>query len=172
MQRVGKQLQHYLRPLSPDDNEAIRALIQRVMPEFGAVGPGFSIMDAELQDMAQAYEAEDSAYFVISDSEGRIVAGSGVGPLVGGTPGLAELKKMYAERSVRGLGLGRALMDACLNFAIGAGYRQIYLESMSVMAEARTLYQAYGFKTLQQPIGNTGHHGCDIYMLRDLATGA
>jgi putative acetyltransferase len=36
------------------------------------------------------------------------------------------------------------------------------------MHAAINLYKKYGFYELKAPIGNTGHCGCDVWMLKDL----
>ncbi len=168
MQQLGSTHQFSLRPIEPEDNDAIRQLIERVMQEYGAVGPGFSIVDAELTAMAEAYQADKHRYFVVTDRVGKVVAGSGVAPLLGAGASVAELRKMYSDPAVRGQGLGRALLRACIDFARQSGYRRLYIESMSTMREACSLYSTFGFKRRQKPLGNTGHHGCDVYMLLDL----
>jgi putative acetyltransferase len=44
-----------LRTIRPGDNPQVAGIIRSVMTEFGAVGPGFSIMDPEVDHMYEAY---------------------------------------------------------------------------------------------------------------------
>ena len=53
-----------IRPITAGDDEAISAIIRRVMTEYGATGSGTSIADAELRRMSSAYRGNRSAYFV------------------------------------------------------------------------------------------------------------
>ena len=54
-----------IRPITVSDDAAMAAIIRRVMPEFGADGPGFAIHDAEVDRMCEAYAQLHSAYFVV-----------------------------------------------------------------------------------------------------------
>ncbi|HJU40797.1 MAG TPA: GNAT family N-acetyltransferase [Tahibacter sp.] len=156
-----------LRPIRPDDDAAIAAIIRTVMPEFGADGPGFAIHDAEVDHMARAYAAPGAAYFVV-ERDGVVEGGGGVAALDGGEPGVCELRKMYFLPSLRGLGAGRALIARCLDAARALGYRRCYLETLAGMHGAQRLYEATGFQRIAAPMGGTGHFSCDRYYLKSL----
>ena len=86
-----------IRPVGPQDNSQLATLIRTVMPEFGASGPGYAIMDAEVDDMYGAYNAhgDRAAYWVVVDkSTGELQGGGGFAPLQGGDAGTCELRKM------------------------------------------------------------------------------
>jgi putative acetyltransferase len=161
-----------LRPIQPSDDAAMAAVIRRVMPEFGADGPGFAIHDAEVDAMAEAYADPRSAYFVVLDDEGRLLGGAGIGPLAGGDGATCELRKMYVLPEGRGQGLGRRLMAACLDAARARGYGRCYLETLTGMDQAQALYRAVGFQALCEPLGRTGHGGCDRWFALNLTEGA
>jgi putative acetyltransferase len=55
-----------------------------------------------------------------------------------------------------------------LDAARQAGYRRCYLETLGTMGEARRLYEKHRFESIDAPLGNTGHSGCDQWMVRDL----
>lgn len=61
--------------------------------------------------------------------------------------GHLELKTMRASRSVRGTGLGRALLRHALDAARASGARRVSLETGAgpVFEAARGLYRAHGF---------------------------
>jgi putative acetyltransferase len=133
------------------------------MPEYGAAGPGYSIMDPEVDAMFEAYANDGSRYFVL-ELESAVCGGSGFGPLLGSSdPGVAELRKMYLLRSTRGAGWGRAILDACVAGARVANYRTLYLETLECMTEARRLYERRGFTRRGSPAGATGHTKCDAW---------
>ena len=48
------------------------------------------------------------------------------------------------------------------------GYTQVYLESMPELSKAVTIYENVGFQRINQPLGNSGHCGCDIWMVKTL----
>ena len=43
-----------IRPITARDNPAMADIIRRVMPEFGADGPGFAIHDADVDGLYDA----------------------------------------------------------------------------------------------------------------------
>jgi len=51
----------------------------------------------------------------------------------------------------KGRGLGRALMEACVERAKAAGAPRLYLETNSVLAPALSLYRSFGFKQIAPP---------------------
>ena len=65
-----------IRPITAADNAAVASIIRRVMPEFGADGPGFAIHDAEVDDMCAAYAILRAAYFVV-EKDGVVMGGGG-----------------------------------------------------------------------------------------------
>ena len=156
------------RPIQPQDDPAVAALIRRVMPEFGADGPGFAIHDPEVNHMNAAYSVPGAAYFVVEDIDGRLVGGAGIAALTGGEAGVCELRKMYFLPEARGQGMGERLLRHCLEAAKGLGYRTCYLETLTGMDQALRLYAKLGFQPLCAPLGRTGHGGCDHWFALEL----
>jgi putative acetyltransferase len=157
-----------IRPIEAADEPAMAAVIRTVMPEFGAQGPGFAIMDPEVDHMARAYDRPRAAYWVVVDDAGRVVGGGGLAPLEHGDADVCELRKMYFLPEARGRGLGRAMIDKALEAARGFGFKRCYLETLTGMDAAQALYQKLGFRRLDARMGDTGHFGCNRYYLLDL----
>lgn len=155
-----------IRTITPGDSPAVAAIIRRVMPEFGADGPGFAIHDSEVDDMAAAYARPGWVYYVI-ELDGRVCGGGGIAPL-DGEPGTCELRKMYFLPELRGRGAGAALIARCLQQASTMGYRQCYLETLTGMDAAQKLYEKNGFRRIPAALGNTGHFSCNRFYLRAL----
>lgn len=156
-----------IRPIRPEDDAAVAAIIRSVMTEFGAVGPGYSINDAEVDTMFESYAGERAAYFVVDDG-GEIIGGGGVAPLDGAAPEVCELRKMYFLPEARGRGLGRAMLDRCLASARELGFAQCYLETLAGMDDARRLYEGAGFRRIEGSMGATGHTSCNRFYVMDL----
>jgi len=157
------------RPIRPEDDASVAAIIRHVMPEFGADGPGFALHDPEVDHLSAAYAIPGAAYFVVVNEDGKVVGGAGVAALDGGEPEVCELRKMYFLPEVRGQGMGEALLRHCLTVAQDLGYRTCYLETLTGMDQALKLYGKVGFRPLCAPMGRTGHGGCDHWFARDLA---
>ena len=75
-------------------------------------------------------------------------AGQQVGSIaiVGREAGAAQLRWFLVHPDVRGSGLGRRLVDAALTFCRTAGYRSVYLWTVSGLDAAARLYVAAGFR--------------------------
>lgn len=156
-----------IRPIEPGDNMAMAAIIRRVMPEFGADGPGFAIHDAEVDGMYEAYAQPRCAYFVV-ERDGVVIGGGGVAPLENAEPDVCELRKMYFLSEARGIGAGAAMMQRCLDAARARGFRRCYLETLTGMDAAQALYKRSGFMPLCAPMGGTGHFSCDRFFILEL----
>ncbi len=152
-----------IRPIRTEDDPAVAKLIRTVMPEFGAVGPGFAIMDPEVDHMTAAYPPPRARYWVVVDEAGAVVGGGGFAQLVGGDPGTCELRKMYFLPSARGQGVGEKLLRLCLAEAKQAGFTRCYLETLTGMDSAQKLYQKVGFERISCAEGATGHSSCDRF---------
>jgi len=156
-----------VRLIQPRDNDAVKAIIKSVMPEFGASSPGFAIHDPEVEDMFAAYTKSRSAYFVC-EANTNVVGGGGIAQLQGGDEQTCELKKMYFLPEGRGKGYAQLLLTDCLEAARSHHYKYCYLETFNTMHQAMKLYERNGFKKIDGPMGNTGHFACDIFYLLEL----
>ena len=156
-----------IREIELDDNPKIAKAIRSVLIEMGVPKVGTAYEDTALDCMAETYDESKKAYFVVADGN-TILGGAGVSPLDNYDGNICELQKMYFMPQVRGRGLGSELMKKCLTFAKNAGFEQCYLETLPYMKDARKLYKKVGFKSLEKPLGNTGHYSCTEWMIKDL----
>jgi GNAT superfamily N-acetyltransferase len=70
--------------------------------------------------------------------------------LASDAPGVASLRALIVDPGARRRGIGRLLIDRCVEFARAAGYRRIELGTTSDLAGARRLYDAAGFRLVDE----------------------
>ena len=161
------QSNYTIRPIQKKDNAQVARVIRDVMTEFKAVGEGYSIGDAEVDDMFGNYKDKRSCYYVITLDE-AVVGCGGIAPLAGGGKTTCELRKMFFLPATRGIGLGRRLLLLLLDQARKRGYKKCYLETLDRMWQANELYKKNGFQLLDGPMGKTGHCSCDRWYCLEL----
>lgn len=157
-----------IRTIQPGDNAAIANIIRTALTEFGANKPGTVFYDDTTDHLFELFASTPKSGYFIAEKDGVIVGGAGYFPTEGLPGTTCELVKMYLNASVRGMGLGRKMIDYVLAAAKEAGYEEVYLETMPELNKAVKVYEQFGFHYLQGPMGNSGHNGCDIWMLRKL----
>jgi putative acetyltransferase len=81
--------------------------------------------------------------------------------------GIFELAKLAVAPQVRGQGLGRALVEACLCLARRRGISRMVLVSSSRLGAALTLYESVGFRRRPLP-PDVPYATADVYMEIDL----
>ena len=77
-----------------------------------------------------------------------------------------EVAKMTVTEHARGTGLGKLLMQACIDKAQMMGAPRLYLETNSSLAPAVGLYHAMGFVDL--PACDTPYARCNVWMERKI----
>ena len=156
-----------IRQLRNEDNPELAHIIRAVLTEFKANKPGTVYYDPTTDDLHSVFSKPGSLYW-IAEKDGKMVGGSGVYPTEGLPDGCCELVKLYLLPEARGIGLGKQLIERCFESALQLGYKQMYLETMPELTNAMGLYEHCGFEYLRGPMGNSGHFGCDMWMLKPL----
>ena len=143
-------------------------IIRNSLEEFKANKPGTVYYDPTTDNLSEVFKTPGSKYFVIEEN-GIILGGGGIYPTQNLPADTCELVKLYLSNAARGKGLGKLLLEKCFAAARQTGYEKMYLETMPELNIAVPLYEKTGFTYLQAPLGNSGHDGCDIWMIKDLS---
>ena len=141
-----------IHPLRDGEPEATRAVIQRANAEFAAQVPAgfFASYLASALDLEGRRAAGGEV--LVAERDGRIVGtityfrdanDEGMGP--GFPPGTAGIRATAVDPASRGLGLGVALVEACLDRARADGAAAIALHTAAFMTAAMGLYERSGF---------------------------
>ena len=157
-----------VRTIQQEDNAAIANVIRTTLKEFGANHPGTVYYDEATDHLYESFSTTPRSIYHVAEWNGEIVGGGGIFPTSGLPEDTCELVKMYLLPQVRSIGLGRLLIQKSIDFAKDAGYQQIYLETMPELKQALNTYAKFGFEYINHPMGNTGHFGCDLWMLKKL----
>jgi putative acetyltransferase len=156
-----------IRPIQKTDNPQIAEVIRSVfiIDDYPKIGTAFA--DVQLDFMFETYSKPNSIYFVIEDND-KIIGGGGIAPLENGDDTFCELQKMYFLHEARGKGLGKEIIEMCLQKAKEFGFEKCYLETLPNMLQAQKLYSKLGFEYINSSLGNTGHSSCPVFMLKNL----
>jgi len=157
----------YLREIQPGDDRELATIIRASLMEFGAAKPGTVYFDPTTDHLSELFKTAGSRYFVAMEGE-VLLGGAGIFPTEALPGKTCELVKLYLKSSARGKGIGKQLMRACEENAARLGYEHIYLESMPELNIAVPLYEKMGYQYLPAPLGNSGHTGCGIWMLKGI----
>jgi putative acetyltransferase len=157
-----------IRPIAQADNKAMATIIRTALTEFGANKPGTVFYDDTTDHLFELFQSAPLSAYYVAEKNGELIGGAGIFPTEGLPANTCELVKMYLHKSARGMGLGRFMIDQCILTAKEKGFTQIYLETMPELKKAVSVYEKFGFHYLNGPMGNSGHNGCDIWMLRNI----
>jgi putative acetyltransferase len=155
------------RNIEERDNKELADLIRTVFREFRIDRPGTVYYDPTTDDLYKLFRATGSVYW-IAEENGAMAGGCGIYPTPFLPEGCAELVKFYLLPGFRGKGIGRALMEKCFESARQMSYSQLYLESLPELSKAVSMYIKSGFRHIPHALGNSGHFGCNIWMVKDL----
>jgi len=156
-----------IRLIEPSDNASLAIIIRNALTEFNANRPGTVYFDESTDYLYELFKTGKGIYYV-AVMNNAIVGGGGIFPTAGLDADTCELVKMYLAPVARGKGLGKMLMQECLDTAQKEGYKKVYLETMPELVIAVPMYETFGFEYLKGPLGHSGHNGCGIWMLKEL----
>src|SRR5438552_8051046 len=127
-------------PFEEHHTGGVLALIGGVFAEYGLTFEPTGY-DADLTRIPGTYFRAGGAFWVLED-DGRVVGTVAVVPL---SPTDVEIKRVYLDASLRGQGLGKALIEHALNWASGRGHTRVKLWSDVKFTRSHIMYERLGF---------------------------
>jgi putative acetyltransferase len=124
------------------DRTAAAEVIHQVLAEYG-LGWEPDGADRDVLEVEACYIETDGEFWVV-ESDGQVVATGAYFPIQRGEQA-AEIRKMYLLPRLRGQGLGSFLLEQLEKAIAARGYRQIWIETASVLKEAVQLYEKNGY---------------------------
>ncbi len=170
-----------LRPLADTDSiEALTALLHRAYAPLGAAGMNFTAVD---QSVEKTRERVRSGHCLVAAQGARLVGTVTVNGMFDpnrqrwarATPwffraDVAHLHQYAVDPDVQGSGIGRALMQACEDWARAQGHRAIALDTAVPAAALRARYAKAGFAEVAQ-VQWGGKRYASVIMVKPLAAG-
>ncbi len=155
------------RPIEITDNQTLAKIIRSGIEEFDIPRNGTAYTDPTTDNLFQLFQSENSFYYVAIENN-EILGGCGIFPTQNLPENCAELVRFFLTQNARNKGIGKKLMQKCIDLAQEIGYNSIYLESFPEMKKAISLYEKLDFEYLNSPLGNSGHYACNVWMLKKL----
>ncbi len=155
------------RNIEKQDNITIAKIIRESLESKGLGIPGTVYTDPTTDDLHALFQEQNSTY-IIAQKDSEILGGCGIYPTKGLPKGHVELVKLYLDHHAKGKGLGKELMNKCIQWAREKGFTHIYLETLNELSSAVKLYESMGFHSLNSPLGDSGHNACDIWMIKEI----
>ena len=142
-----------VRELNTRSDEATAALLEKLPPDRrfeNGFDPGASL-PADDHDLVPP-----SGAFLVASVDGQTVAGCAVKTI---SPGIGSLKRMWVDDSMRGLGIGRRMLEESEAQARNLGITTLRLETNHTLQEAVRLYLSAGYREVApHSIDPYAHH--------------
>ncbi|MDB9775884.1 GNAT family N-acetyltransferase [Vicingaceae bacterium] len=152
------------RTIYESDNSALATIIKSTLIEYDSATDGTVFTDKGTNALSTTFTDSRSRYFVAYLGE-ELLGGAGINLLPGESDNVCELQRMFLKPAARNKGIGKKLMQLCLDFAKEQNFTICYLETFPKLKEAILLYEKTGFEYIDHSMGNTGHFACTTRMI-------
>lgn len=129
-----------IRDWQPTDREAAAALIGQVLTDYGL---GWEPEGADI-DVVQIDQHYQEGEFWVVEQAGTVVGTAAYYPIARGEQAV-EIRKMYLLPVARGQGLGRFLLGQLESAIAARGFKEIWLETATVLKKAVRMYESSGY---------------------------
>jgi GNAT superfamily N-acetyltransferase len=133
-----------IQSFDPKIHTEVKYFILDTWKEFGYYYE--AVTDADLDDPQKYYIESGGMFYVLLDNN-KIIGTIGIL-----NPGnnIAELKRLYVDKSFRNKGYGSQLIDKAIQFCKETGFKTIKLNSDRIFEDAHKLYIQKGFKIVKE----------------------
>ena len=137
-----------IRPFRHGDAPGARRLIETVWHEHFDRHPDPFVRNFIYSRLSDVDNAEtlysDQAIFLCAIGEAEII---GTGAIKHLDSRECEMTRMFVASAYRGRGIGRAIAEELIKFALGSGYDQVRLSSNKILTASHRLYERLGFQS-------------------------
>ena len=160
MSSAGANQNVVIAPFRPGHAAAFDALNRQWLVDNGLLE---AADEPHLRDPQGQILDAGGAIFVALDGDAVL----GTSAIVPDHDNVYELVKLAVAPAAQGQGIGRRLIQACIDAAKERGARQLVLLSSSLLGAAIRLYEQVGFRHAELPPDNP-YATADVYMELDL----
>lgn len=129
-----------IRDWQPADRDEAAAVIGQVLTEYGL---GWEPSGADIDVVQVETHYQDGEFWVV-EQNGTVVGTAAYYPIERGEQAV-EIRKMYLLPAARGQGLGRFLLVQLERAIAARGFKEIWLETATVLKEAVRMYEKLGY---------------------------
>jgi len=130
---------------SKADLEDVAALFRAYAASL-PVDLGYQGFEAELAGLPGKYAPPAGSLLIARAPSGEALGCVAMRPIE--AESICEMKRLYVTPASRGMGLGSALVQAIVERARDAGYREMRLDTLPTMQAARAMYARAGFREI------------------------
>ena len=145
----------FIRDWQPQDRQEAVDLIDSVLTEYG-LGCEPDGADVDVYKVEKYYQQTGGEFWVIEQNQ-RLIGTAGFYPIKRGNLAV-EIRKMYLLSEARGKGLGNFLLLQLEQTIKQKGFKEIWIETASVLNEAVQLYEHSGY----EPTTGVETKRCDL----------
>jgi putative acetyltransferase len=161
---------YLIRSWQQEDRQTAADVIKNVLAEYG-LGWEPDGADRDVLAVTEYYVVRGGEFWVVEE-RGEMIGTSAYYPcLIEDSPPeqrgekAVEIRKMYLASKVRGKGLGKYLLMKLEQVIVAKGYREIWIETASVLTAAVQLYESSGY----QPATGVSTARCDRVYVKILS---
>lgn len=145
-----------IRPVRTREDLAAAVELFRLYARSLEIDLAYQGFEDELAVLPGKYAPPEGEILLARGSTGEPLGCIALRPL---SEQVCEMKRLYVDPASRGIGVGKALVEAIIDVSRKAGYREMRLDTLDTMDAAIGLYRSFGFvftsAYYDTPVANT-----------------